>query len=48
VSEYVEPAITRRMLVGAQPPVSWYRTEKKNQVAVVPLAGEAPPADSDG
>jgi len=37
-----------RMLVGAQPPVSWYRTEKLNDVAVVPLPGDAAPADSDG
>ena len=34
------------MLVGAQPPVSRYRTEKWNEVAVVPLPGEAAPEDS--
>jgi hypothetical protein len=45
-SVYDPPAITRRMLVGAQPPVSWYRTEKWNEVAVVPLPGEAVPEDS--
>jgi hypothetical protein len=36
------------MLVGAQPAVSWYRTVNRNEVAVVPLAGDAVPADSDG
>jgi hypothetical protein len=38
----------RRTLDGAHPPVSRYRTEKLNEVAVVPLEGDAPPADSDG
>jgi hypothetical protein len=37
-----------RMLVGAQPPVSWYRTENWNDVEVVPVPGETVPADSDG
>jgi len=45
VSEYVPPATMTRMLVGAQPPVSVYRTEKRKDVVVVPLPGDAAPAD---